>query len=236
MAELIGQGIYSVPEAARLTGIAAPSIRRWLFGYSAQGREHRSIRRPGILMPTFADEDERALSFNDLIEIRFVEAFRRHGVSLQAIRAAAEHARELLGTEHPFTCRRFQTDGRSIFAAVAEELQGSAEDEKLLDLVRRQYVFKQVIAPSLYGIDYGDEGDAVRWFPVQRSRVVVLDPVRAFGKPILDKYRVPTASLYEAYQAEEDVRRVARLFEVPVQAVETALRFESRISASARTH
>jgi uncharacterized protein (DUF433 family)/DNA-binding transcriptional MerR regulator len=238
MAELIGQGIYSVPEAARLTGIAAPSIRRWLFGYTARDGERHSARRPGLWTPAFADEGERALSFHDLIELRFVDAFRAHGVSLQAIRVAARHAREMFGTDHPLTCRRFQTDGRSVFATVAKELEGTGEEESLIDLVKKQWVFKEVVASALYsGIEYDPSGtNALRWFPVPRSRSVVLDPARAFGKPILDRFRVPTDTLYQAFKVEKDIRRVANLYEIPAEAVGAAVRFEERLAGREGTH
>lgn len=85
MAELIGHGIYSVAEAARLSGISAAKIRRWVFGYHT-GRALNSGGQyhPGMWEPEYGDEEEPALSFHDLLEVRFVNAFRQHGVSLHA--------------------------------------------------------------------------------------------------------------------------------------------------------
>ncbi|WP_122299296.1 DUF433 domain-containing protein, partial [Pseudomonas syringae] len=162
-------------------------------------------------------------------EIRFVHAFRQHGVRLQAIRSASLQAREMLGQRYPFTCRRFQTDGRDIFATVLDE----TGDEALLDLVKRQYAFKQVITPSLYeGIDYAGEESAKRWYPVKRSKAVVLDPARNFGKPVLTITGIDTAAIYHSYLAEgQSAKRVALLYEIPPAAVEAAVNFEHRIAA-----
>lgn len=232
MTELIGHGIYSVPEAARLSGIPAMKIRRWVFGHHVKARGSDTVEyRPGIWEPEYSDEEEPALSFHDLLEVRFVHAFRTHGVSLQAIRVAAAHARELLDTHYPFTCRQFQTDGRSVFGEIVDEVSDADDRKKLLDLVKRQYVFRDVVAPSLYrGIEYDQDGDALRWFPKPRDRHIVLDPERVFGKPILTDYAVPTETIAAAVTAEGDPKIVARLYELPLNDVERAVRFEQGLA------
>lgn len=218
---LVGVGLYTPAEAAVYTGIPAVEIRRWLFGYSANGRHH-----DGLWTPQLSERVDKALSFHDLLEIRFVHAFRRHGVSLQAIRGASAHARELFHQDYPFTCRRFQTDGRSIFATVLEE----TGDESLLDLVKKQYAFKQVISPSLYeGIEYSEGGEAQCWYPLKRNRKVVLDPARNFGKPMLSDSGVSVEAILGAWRAEgENAKRVASLYEIDVAAVEAAIKFDNR--------
>ncbi|SFQ88314.1 hypothetical protein SAMN05216578_11350 [Halopseudomonas formosensis] len=221
---LIGVGLYSLPEAAAYTGIPAAQLGRWVFGYRADGKQY-----PGLWQPALVDLDEKTLGFHDLLEVRFVHAFRQHGISLQAIRAASQHAAEWFKQPYPFTCRRFQTDGRSIFATVLEQ----TGDESLIDLVKRQYAFKQVISDSLYaGIDYDSEGEALRWYPLKRSKAVVLDPSRHFGKPILDQSGIDTQSVAAAFIAENrNARRVARLYEISPAEVEAAVRFESKDAA-----
>jgi DNA-binding transcriptional MerR regulator/uncharacterized protein (DUF433 family) len=187
------------------------------------------VEHSGLWLPELGVGEEKLLGLHDLLEIRFVHAFRKHGVSLQAIRAASRQAKEIFNQHYPFTCRRFQTDGRSIFATVFDE----TGDEAILDLAKRQYAFRQVIAPALYeGIDYTGEGKAQRWYPVKRSKAIVLDPNRNFGKPVLSSAGVDTASIYQAYLAEgQDAKRVSLIFEIPTAAVDAAVTFEHRIAA-----
>jgi len=221
---LVGVGLYTPSEASLYTGIPASDIRRWLFGYRANGIHH-----PGLWQSELKDVNDCILSFHDLLEIRFVHAFRQHGVSLQAIRCASWQASELFGQSYPFTCKRFQTDGRNIFATVLDE----TGDETLLDLIKKQYAFKQVISPSLYeGIDYTGKGSAQRWYPIKRSKAIVLDPARNFGKPVLTGAGIDTAALFSAYEAEgQDTKRVARLYEISTSAVKAAIDFEQRHAA-----
>ncbi|EAZ97982.1 hypothetical protein MELB17_23785 [Marinobacter sp. ELB17] len=222
-ANLLGVGLYTPAEAAAYTGIPVAQIRRWLFGYTSGSKHYAGLWRPQL-----EGRATQALGFHDLLEIRFVHAFRNYGVSLQAIRRASAHARELYDQPYPFTCKRFQTDGRSIFATVLEE----TGDDTLLDLVKKQYTFKQVMTPSLYrGIEYHNDS-AQRWYPLNRNRRVVLDPARNFGKPVLAETGMTVDAIVSAWHGEErDVRRVAALYEVPVAEVEAAIQFEQRTAA-----
>lgn len=226
---LIGVGLYTFQEAAKLTNAPAQDLRRWLKGhsYKARGSDERLNSAP-LWQTELAESEIEGVSFHDLLEVRFVQAFRKHGVSLQTIRIASEHARAMFNHPYPFTCKRFQTDGKTIFAAALEE----TGDEQLLDLPKKQFAFAKIIEPSLHrGIEFGNDELASHWYPLLRSKAVVLDPLIAFGKPIATNGSVRTSILYDAFKAEENKQYVAKLYEVPVSAVEAAIRFEERLAA-----
>ncbi|WP_024462020.1 hypothetical protein [Marinimicrobium sp. LS-A18] len=220
---LIGVGLYSLPEASAITGIPSAVLSRWLFGYTSNSEGHKIHHAP-VWTPQLQGYEQKALGFMDLLEARFVYAFRKHGVSLQAVRAASEFAKECFNSDHPFTCREFKTDGRSIFAELIKS--EGLEEEALIDLVKRQYAFKAVIGPSLYkGITYSETGEPLSWHP-HGNRHIVLDPRRSFGRPIDQKSGVPTEVLYHAFKVEKDAKFVARLYEVDLKAVAAAIEFE----------
>lgn len=217
---LIGIGLYSVQEAAAYTKIQPAKIRRWLMGYHDQNKHYH----PPLWQSPLNSDDVDAITFGDLLELRFVDAFRTHGVSLQAIRCAAHHARDYFQSPYPFTCHQFLTDGRHIFAEVREE----TGDESIIDLARKQSVFVSIIRPSLYsGIKYNQAGQAAKWHPMAKSQRVYLDPQVSFGKPVVSYSAVPTDSLFQSWKAEEqDTNLVARLFDVDVADVTAAVKFE----------
>ena len=226
--QLTGLGLYTIPEAARLAGVRPMELRRWLRGYNS-GSSATSRQHPPLWLSEISNADIDAVSFHDLLEVRFVKAFRQLGISLQAIRIAAINARDILESPYPFTCKRFRTDGKTIFA----EAMSESGELDLLDLRRRQYVFTKIVEPSLYaGIEFGADERAARWYPMERSKAVVLDPNLAFGKPVVTDSSLRTDILYDAWLAEDkNKQRVARLYEVPIKAVETAIRFEQRQAA-----
>lgn len=224
---LLGVGLYTIQEASLLTGIPSRLIRRWLMGYLSGKGEDRSYHTP-LWHTQLEDEALPGIGFHDLLELRFVHQFREHGVSLQAIRKASQTARELYDNDHPFTCTEFKTDGRSIFV----EIQRETGDESLLDIVKNQYAFKNVLKPFLYaGIEF-DNGIAKKWYPVQKNKSVVLNPARAFGKPIIEKYGIPTTSIYESYLVEQNKKFVARIFDIDTQSVDKAITFEEGLLAA----
>ncbi|MGH8790910.1 MAG: DUF433 domain-containing protein [Cupriavidus necator] len=225
---LTGIGLYAFPEASRLTRIPTRDLRRWLSGYTYRSKTGAVVSVPPLWQGELANKGVDCIGFRDLLEVRFVQAFRLHGVSLQSIRLASHKARGLFGLDYPFTARRFRTDGRSIFASALEE----TGETRLLDIVRGQYAFRRIVEASLYhGIEFDDADRAMRWYPMPRSRAVVLDPKIAFGEPIVTDGSVPTTVLYNAFRADRDRRFVARVYEVPVAAVEAAIAFEEQLAA-----
>lgn len=221
---LIGVGLYTVPEAARLTHVPPAKIRGWINGYG--GRD--SSRSPIIhrQVPTIAGKP--ALGFLDLIEVRFVNWLVGYGVSWQTIRVAAERARGALGHEHPFALAKFHTDGKHVFLETQEE----TDDRKLLDLVKNNFAMYDVLEQSFRdGIAFDHEGVATAWRPIEGDHAIVLDPARSFGRPIDENSGVPTATLADAYTAEGSYERVASWYDVPPEAVRRAVRYEMRLSA-----
>lgn len=226
--QLLGVGLYSVPEAARLTRISNRRIRSWTTGYiRSSGKHHRKYTSVWRADAPYVDGIV-SLTFRDLMEVRFVNAFREYGVTWKVIRLAALHAMEWLGNDHPFSMKSFRTDGRTIFADLVED-SGS---RKLLDLVSSQYAFSQVISQSLYrGMEFSEADEVVRWWPEGKRKAIVVDPLRSFGQPIDSKSGVPTRILADACRAEGSAKRAASNFGVRVQAVVSAVEFEEKLAA-----
>jgi uncharacterized protein (DUF433 family) len=223
-----GLGSYRAAEAARLVKLNARQISRWLRGYGHQASgQSRTV--PPLWQPQYEAGTKEALEigFRDLVELRFVKGFLNAGVSLQAVRSCLNYAQALVNDERPFSTRRFQTDGRTIFL---ESVTNDGKSE-LLDLKHRQFAIKTVIEQTFKDLDI--EEDAVaRWRPFGGKPTIVIDPQRSFGQPIAAHSGIPTVVLAEAVQAEGSEERVARLFDVPVAIVHDAARFEKALAAA----
>lgn len=224
---LLGIGLYSVADASQLLKESPRNIRRWLGGYTYT-RDGDTFHVPALWMPDLERNEERLeLSFRDLIELRFVKAFLEAGIGLKAIRNCLSYARECVESDRPFSSGKFRTDGRTIFLESLER----AQDAKLLDLKRKQYVFKQVVARSFKDLDLEDDAVA-RWRPYRGRASIVIDPARAFGQPIAAKAGVPTVVLADAVEAEGSEARVAKLFEVSEAIVRDAVRFQRDLESA----
>ncbi len=180
---LIGRGIYTVPEASRLTGVPTAGIRRWLRGYAYPVTAGRKVARPVVLHDYPLIDSELALSFLDLIEVRIVNSLRLRGFSWKVIRLAEQHAREVFQTDHPFATRKFRTDGRTIFA----DLRKTCGERPLLELSQNPFTFRAVVQPKLKDLEFDSKGQASLWRPMGPQHRVLLDPKRSFGQPIVSE-------------------------------------------------
>jgi uncharacterized protein (DUF433 family) len=223
--KLLSVGLYTVPEAARLTRISTGKIRRWLRGYdfkSGQHRRHSDAVWQGELKPI---ENKLALSFRDLLELRFVDAFIRAGVSWRTMRRAHERAHHQLKTTHPFCSNRIFTDGRSILLRQGEE----DSDQALVNLANNQVEFTRLVEPFRKELEFS--GADVLWWPLGRDREVVIDPRRNFGQPTVTKSGVPTEVLARSVKTNGSIEAVSHWFEVSDREVRDALEFETRLAA-----
>ncbi|MGE0719335.1 MAG: DUF433 domain-containing protein [Alphaproteobacteria bacterium] len=171
-------------------------ITAWLSGRGTHGAP--VIRRT---YDTIAGKQE--LSFLDLIEVRFIEHFRKQGYSLQSLRKAAEAARAELGMQHPFATygAKFVAVRKDIFLAVARDVG----DTKLLNLMTKQYAMYVVLEDVLSrGLTFDPTSGIVRrWQPREKEfPKIVVDPLIAYGQPVVEPARVPTEAIFKTWKAE----------------------------------
>lgn len=223
--DYVGLGIYSVREAARLTEVSPERITRWVRGYKhGQKKARRFSQRiwnsdlpeiPGSL----------ALSFRDLMEVRFVDAFRKAGVSWMTLRAAHRAACDVFKSNHPFSTNRFRTDGKRIFLELAE----NPSDAGIIEIRSRQGYFEKIVREMFKDIELVDD-ELLRWWPLGRDRHVLLDPERSLGAPIV-REGVPTRAIAAA-GAKNTPEEISRWYEISISSVDDAIAFERRKPAA----
>jgi uncharacterized protein (DUF433 family) len=221
----LGIGLYTVPEAARLLRSPTWSIYGWAKGYSfrSKGVTRRSVP---LLERDYSElVEENILTFIDLIELKVVRDLSSVGVKMTAIKRAAERLSDKYQTSHPFAIKQLHTDGVRIFDEAFPSTEGIVYEE----LGRFQFVFGTLAQPFFKQIEYQDELARYIW-PIGKGRVV-LDPHRGFGKPIDYRSGVPTYPLYQMRSVGESSERISRWWNVPVQAVEDAVEYETQLVA-----
>lgn len=212
--EILGRGVYTPREAARLVGISPQQVFRWTRGSGPYEPLWRAYYQ-------FLNDNVTEISFEDLIEVRIVAAMRRAGISLQSIRFAISFAQKKLGIDRPLVSHSFKTDGSEILMEAVEN------DGELVSLSRKQpgqKVFRDIIFQSLNDLEYENEMVA-RWRPEQFSEVVI-DPARHFGDPILDRFGVSTRTLREEFELFDDIDYLSKIYEIPKNFLNAGIKFE----------
>jgi DNA-binding transcriptional MerR regulator len=234
--DFLGQGLYTIPEASRLTRIPVDTVRRWILGYSYRlsPRSRKSLRgrasKPPVVVPSLPRLGQSvALSFLELMELHVVKALKERGVSLQRIRRASEEAREVSDTPYPFAWKPIFTDGRDVFM----KLEAGAELDRILQLGSGgQWVLEPVLRSFLKRIEFDPSTKlAKRWWPLGRSAGILVDPAVSFGAPILETAGICTVVLWEATR-QEPIDAVAKWYQIEASLVTTAIRFEASIRAA----
>jgi uncharacterized protein (DUF433 family) len=189
---------------------------------SGESVRHSDAVWQGELQPI---ENKLALSFRDLLELRFVDAFIRAGVSWRTMRRAHGKAQAKLKTTHPFCSNRIFTDGRAILLRQGEE----DSDQALIDLVNDQAEFARIVEPFRKELEFS--GSDIVWWPLGKERQIVVDPKRNFGQPSAAHSGVPTRVLARSVKTNGSVEAVSHWFEVSEGEVRDALEFEARLAA-----
>lgn len=220
---LVGKGMYSFPRASALTGIPTQSLRRWVLGRPSDTPSLSS--RPVVDLELPDIEDEHALSFLNLIELKLIGEFRELGLPLQYIRRVVDVLRDSYDYDHPLACKRLLTDGHSIFAEIDES--GEFACIEIAGRRSNHVVMEEVVQPFFKDVEfYATSQLARRWFPMGVDGGVVVDPELSFGEPVLTESGLQTATLADLVAAGDSPAKVAFWYEVPQQEVETAVRFE----------
>ncbi|WP_346906518.1 helix-turn-helix domain-containing protein [uncultured Roseibium sp.] len=221
---LIGVGLYSFAEAARLLGINPSKLNRWLKGYNFKGISYQPLWDAEVVL----DDGDKFLGFRDLIELKVAIEFVKLGVSANKIRRAIELSRELFQESYPLTADKFKTDGKNIFIKIMEENDGGKIEERIINTFKRQYEFSRIIDRSLQWVDFDENRIPTQWWPLGKNKNILVDPGRAFGQPIEKESGVPTAILAQAAN-DVGIKSAAEIYDVSNEAIKRALEFEKNL-------
>lgn len=217
--QLLERRIYDMEQVDRLLQLRAGTARRWIDGYTRSGKTYPPIIRP-------ESTGDSTVSWGEFVEARYVRQFRTDGVPVQRLRPAIERMREQFNTPYPLaSARPFVATDRELVYRLQEEV---GLDKKLqLVVARNDQLVLSTEASSFFESTSWDENDqsALRVHPRGHQSPVVIDPVRQFGEPVIRS--VTTRIIAEQFQAGESTSRIADIYELSVQDVEEALRFES---------
>jgi hypothetical protein len=115
--DALSRGAYSASEGLRLLNFSRGSapvrhvsrntVARWLRGYDF-GTDDAGGHSEPLWRPDYSNDDDLIeLSFRDLIELRFVKAFRDAGLALPTIRECYQRAADEVHDERPFSTQKF---------------------------------------------------------------------------------------------------------------------------------
>jgi len=230
MYTLLDSPIYSLADAARLTGLSRYRVSRWLQGYKftyevAGGSEIRESHREAVVKRS--REKDTFVSFLDLIDMLFVKSFLDNGFYLQTIRKALDEARERLMAPH-FANSRFFTDGKNLYLELPKD-----SNHILALMTGGQWAIAPIVKKLSEKIDFHDvSGIATRWYPLGKDGRILVDPRICYGRPTIMGRGIATDNVYDLFLGEnKNTQAVTDWFRITEIEAKSAVEFEHSMYA-----
>lgn len=208
---------YTVAEAARYVRIPPQTLRAWVAGQSYARHSGRLPFHPLITAPQDAPI---RLSFNNVIEAYTLRALRtKHKVSIAAARQAMDEAERSCQTQRLLLCPELRTGAGELFL----EKYGN-----LVDLTKAgQIAMKHMLDDHLARIELDELHIPIRLYPADTgTKVIVMDPRVAFGRPIIARRGISTAAIVDRINVGETEEEVAEDYGLELQEVKEALVYD----------
>ena len=205
----IGEGIFLQKDVSQILRLPKTKIQRWL-------KDFWDGRFASDYTYSFGEEKNKAINFYTLIEFYTFYQLRKSGLSAQKIQKYHSLLSKELNTFYPFA-RTIHTDGKNIWYESLDELI-KADGKSQLD-------FKSILEPFLHKIEFGEDGLAIRYFPIPNSRKIVVDPKHQFGQPTIFGRNIKTSTIYNLYKGGEPDENICDLYHITLKEVQDAILF-----------
>lgn len=226
-ASVASKGIYPVPSVARILHERNRTIDRWALGYARRGKRYE----PAVTTDIPPMGSEHVLTFLELVELMFIQAALKSGLSWRKVRDASRVAARLLKNEpHPFAAKRWFADPAGLYLKLGEE----NEEEILVEVAgHAQVSMEPILAPYLQQLVFDLRGVAQQWYPNGVGSHIVLDPRRAFGHPVTTKGGIPTDTIAALHSAGDSIESIAAWFRTDEAEVAAAVDYERSLDKAA---
>jgi uncharacterized protein (DUF433 family) len=204
-----GEGIYSPIEVAEILKLPYHKVKYLIRGYWDSA--------------TFGAPRNKAINFLGLIEFYFYYFLRvEKKWTSQAIKRLHTQLSSDFSTPYPFASLKIKPHkrdqrGDKMEAWIDHDGQLIQGDGKL------QASFRELIEPFLDQIEYGDDLLAKRFYPLKKTKSIVIDPKKQFGKPIISGKGVRTEVVYRFFLGGESKEGICKLYNLDLEQVENAI-------------
>lgn len=208
----IGEGIFLLRDVSEILLLPYQRVRYWLVEFW-EGRFSKDYRY------SLGSKENRSVNFYTLIEFYTFYQLKKQGLSSQKIQKYHQHLSNDLNTYYPFA-RTIHTDGKSIWYEELDELI-KADGKKQLDM-------KRLLEPFLHKVEFGLSGLAERYFPLNNSRNIVIDPNHQFGAPTITGTNIKAHVIQEFYKSGEEIKNISNLYNISEKQVIDSIQYFNR--------
>jgi uncharacterized protein (DUF433 family) len=210
----IGDGIYLVKDVAKILNLDYSRVRRWI-------KEYWDGKLTDGVNYVFGEKDNIAINFLSLIEFYTFYHLRLQGLSAKKIRELHDEQSKTLSTLYPFAMAQdYYVEKGNYSMSVYYKYDGS-----LIKSNKKGQLSFEFLSSFLVKVDFGNGNIAKRFFPLNNSKNVVVDPSRQFGQPIINGTNIKTQTIYNLHKGGETNENICTLYDISLEKVQDAISF-----------
>ncbi len=205
----LGEGVFLPMDVAQILNLPYPKVYHWIRDFWGNY--------------TFGEKRNKAVNFHTLIEFYIYYQLRLRNISPQKIKAAHKTIAQDLKTAFPFAHSEISTIGKDIWyerLGVILKADGSY-----------QLNIQEFIKPFLKKIEFDKNNVAKRYFPLEKSKEIVVDPSHQFGLPTITGTNIQAKAILNLYKSGEQIESIRGLYDLTERQVKDAILFYNKSAA-----
>lgn len=217
---VLNRPVTTARAAAAQLRIPATTLLWWLEGGTRGDTTYEPILRP---VSTGTSE----MTWGEVVEARYLRAYRQEGVSLQQLRPFVSRLRAEFNVPYPLAhFKPYMSSNRKLLVELQQDAQLPADLSIFYEVANGQIIINPLIGAFLSRIDFSEDEsqEAERIYPLGKKSPVVLDPLISSAAATVNGIR--TEVIAEQMDAGATVEEIADDFDLPVESVRAALAYE----------
>ena len=212
----IGNGIYTLPDLARILHLDYHKVQRLL-------NEYWNKRFVGDFSEKYSWTigKSKAVSFHTLVEFYIFYQLKESGVSTQSILKAHSELSLIFQTPFPFAKSEL-LDGINCFG---KKIVFEINKNDIINLDSTKQLNLKFIKNFMHKLDFNSNNLAVRLYPLGKKNSVIIDPKHQFGQPTIQGTNLFPETVFSLYMRKESKKFIASSYDISVKQVNDAISF-----------
>ncbi|MBC8486837.1 MAG: DUF433 domain-containing protein [Bacteroidetes bacterium] len=212
----IGDGIYTVPDLAKILNLKYYKVQRLLSEYWDNRLAGNFIRSY-----SWSDGKSKAVNFHTLVEFYTYFHFREAGVTTKVILNAHKELSKMFKTPFPFATAGV-LEG---LASVGKRIVFQFSESQIINIDMTKQLNLKFIKDFMNKLDFNKGELANRLWPLGKNHSVVVDPDHQFGQPTIYGTNIIPYTIYHMVKANEPVDFIASTYGISKKQIKDAITF-----------
>lgn len=224
---LLYRDVYLYSEVDRLTGLRSGTARRWINGYSRNGRDYAPILRESM-------RDTEWVTWGEFVETRILAQYRdQKSIKTPRLRAAVDTLRQQFQIDYPLArLRPYVEIGPK---HIELDLRAQSEEGRLI-IETGQMILSDGL-PLIENAQLAEDESGEKYAEQISSDLsypgIVLHPGRFGGQPTFEGRRVSVETIAGIVAAGEPVEEVAATYGLSLVQVRSAGEYAAKYNLAA---